>query len=294
MCVTQENCTCDDGFVDHGGECRRCPAATMKPVNRRKTDGEEDENIGCIPCPRGMECMGGDEVRSCDLATFSGGNRSHCKRCSTCEEITVARCNATHDSVCEHTPYAMAIITLTQLYHTEVNGETFAMFALVLASSLPKAQLVKVCGGEEQSTCVHCFQGQCPIPRMKRLESSTGYTFELVIEIRSNALRLASNVESLTQSAFLPQLAKTIMSKLTDTPFTLLSRVEHTVICPDEAEWNGGECVEQATTNSARTWLGLGVSIVLLLMIGTYRGWRKLNLDAKINWARVEEITENE
>ncbi len=35
-CIDQANCTCDDGFVDHGGECRRCPASTMKPLLRRR------------------------------------------------------------------------------------------------------------------------------------------------------------------------------------------------------------------------------------------------------------------
>jgi hypothetical protein len=208
----------------------------------------------------------------------------------------VARCNAMHDSVCEPTPYALAIITLTQYYRTEISGDAFAMFALVMASSLPKAQLMRVCSGVEQSGgCVECFQGQCPMAKMKRLAQSKGHTYELMIEIRSNAVRLASNVESLTQSAFLPELAKTTMSKLTDSPFTLRSRVEHSVICPDEAAWNGGECVAQPTSsNSTRTWLGLGVSAVLLALIAACRGRQRWNEESKISWARVEEVTESE
>jgi len=168
------------------------------------------------------------------------------------------------------------------------------MFALVLASSLPKAQLVKVCSGVEQSACVSCFQGQCPMAKMKRLAQSKGFTFELVIEIRSNAVRLSTNVESLTQSAFLPELAKTTMSKLTDLPFTLRSHIEHSVLCPDEADWNGGECVAQTTSNVARTWLGLGVCVVLLTLIGAWKGRRKWNEESRISWARVEEVTESE
>ena len=168
------------------------------------------------------------------------------------------------------------------------------MFALVLASSLPKAQLVQVCSGAEQAVCVHCFQGQCPMARMKRLVPSKGKTYELEIEIRSNAVRLSTNVESLSQSAFLPELAKTTMSKLTDMPFTLRTRIEHRVLCPEEAEWNGGECVAQITTNVARTWLGLGVSVVIVVLIGVWRGRKKWNDESRINWARVEEITESE
>jgi hypothetical protein len=285
MCVAQENCTCDDGFVDHGGECRRCPASTMKP---RRHDG-----VGCAPCPRGMECLGGAEVRSCGLATFSGGNRTKCAVCSACREITVARCNATHDSVCEATPFALAIVTLMQYYHTQASGDTFAMFALVLASSIPKAQLVRVCSAAD--ACVRCFQGQCPMAIMKRLKWSRSY--ELEIEIRSDAVRLASNVESLTQSAFLPGLAKTAMAKLTDLPFTLRSHIEHTVLCPAEAGWDGSECIVQPRSNVARTWLGLGVSIVLLALIALWRGrvkWDEENNKSKISWARVEEVTDSD
>ncbi len=69
--------------------------------------------------------------------------------------------------------------------------------------------------------------------------------YELTVEIRSDALRLVKNVESITQTANLPQLAKTVMSKLTDIPFALRSRVEHLVTCPDpsQAQRNGGESV---------------------------------------------------
>jgi hypothetical protein len=188
----------------------------------------------------------------------------------------------------------LAIITLTQYYRTHISGDTFAMFALVLASALPKAQLVQVCSGAEQAVCVHCFQGQCPMAKMKRLVPSKGKTYELEIEIRSNAVRLSTNVESLSQSAYLPELAKTTMSKLTDMPFTLRTRIQHNVLCPDEAEWNGGECVAQTTTNVARTWLGLGVSVVVVVLIGVWRGRKKWNDESRVNWARVEEITESE
>ena len=82
------------------------------------------------------------------------------------------------------------------------------------------------------------------------------------------------------------------MAKLTDLPFTLRSRVEHRVLCPEEGEWNGGECVAPMSTNAARSWLGLGVSIVLLAMLGAYGGSRRR--EGKVTWARVEEVTESE
>ena len=128
---------------------------------------------------------------------------------------------------------------------------------------------------------------------MKRIISpGSERMYELEIEIRSAATRLTANVESLTQSAFLPELAKTTMSKLTDAPFALRSRVDHVVICPDAAEWNGGECVAPLMTNAARTWLGLGVSGVLLALLAAYSGRWKRGAGSKVNWARVEEVTE--
>jgi hypothetical protein len=131
--------------------------------------------------------------------------------------------------------------------------------------------------------------------KMKRLAQNKGHMYELAVEIRSNAVRLAVNVESLTQSAFLPELAKTTMSKLTDIPFTLRSSVEHSVVCPDSATWNGGECVAaSASSDSTRTWLGLGVSAAMLVLIAVCRGRQKWNEESKITWARVEEVTESE
>jgi hypothetical protein len=197
--------------------------------------------------------------------------------------------------VCEATPYALAVVTLTQYYHTQVGGDTFAMFALVLASSLPKAQLVKVCGGVELSECVRCFQGQCPVEKMKRIVPSKGLVYEVEIEVRSDATRLSANVESLTQSAFLPELAKTVMAKLTDLPFTLRSHVEHDVLCPDGARWDGGECVAPFTANVARTWLGLSVSIVLLALVALWRAKMKWDAEnGRVSWARVEAVTESD
>lgn len=389
-CVDQANCTCDDGYVDHGGECRRCPAATMRaprrragsdhadnyydgppteeeamaketdhaesppplssdkeaeyagspspalsssssePPSRLRTEKHTAATTTCIPCPSGMECRGGAEVRACALATFSGGNRSRCARCTRCQEITVARCNATHDSVCEATPYALAVITLVQRYRTMASGEVFAMFALVFASSIPKAQLVRVCrdsaavatlaaagigkeddletdeeggwggGSAEDGRCVRCFQGKCPVERMKRLMPGPEHAYMLEIEIRPNALRLTSNVESLTQSAFLPELAKTTMAKLTDLPFTLHTHVEHSVICPNEGAWNGGECVPQYNAAaSARAWIGLGASIVIIALIGAYGSRARLQrrreeevAASRQRWALVEDVTE--
>jgi hypothetical protein len=85
------------------------------------------------------------------------------------------------------------------------------------------------------------------------------------------------------------------MSKLTDLPFALRSRVEHSVLCPDQAEWNGGECMPPVASNAARTWLGLGVSIVILALIAAFRQRRRrAELDSKTTWARVDGVTESE
>jgi len=261
-CVDQSNCTCDDGYVDVLGECRRCAPGTRK-----------DSSTSCVPCEAGFECAGGPDVRMCDIATFSVGNQSKCTQCSKCSELTVSRCNATHDSVCEKTALPLAVITLYQHYKTEVDGETFAMFAMVYASSLPKAQLLRVC---DELECVQCFQGVCPVSKMPRLG---GPKFSIVIEIRAYTTRLFQNVESLSSSNFLQEQAKTTMAKITDAPFTSITRVEQAVICPGGADWDGGMCIPKPESNSARTWLG--VSVVLMCMLAVFgrereRVWKRV------------------
>jgi hypothetical protein len=191
----------------------------------------------------------------------------------------------------------MAVITLTQYYRTIASGETFAMFALGLASSIPKAQLVRVCGSDDRAACVECFQGQCPMAKMRSLMPSSGHNYELEIEIRPNAIRLSTNVDSLTQSTYLPELAKTTMLRLTDLPFTLRTRIEHRILCPDEAEWNGGECVAPISTSAARAWLGLGMAAVGLALVLAYGSRRRRGgggTNDKVRWEKVNELTENE
>ena len=128
--------------------------------------------------------------------------------------------------------------------------------------------------------------------KMKRLMPSSGNNYELEIEIRPNAVRLTANIESLTQSAYLPELAKTTMLKLTDLPFTLRTRIAHRIICPDEAEWDGGECVAPISTNAARTWLGLGLAVVVLL--GAYGSMKRRGGSDAVRWEKVSELTESE
>ena len=264
-CVDQSNCTCDDGYVDVLGECRRCGPGTMKGLSS-----------SCVSCDPGFECTGGPDVRACELATFSVGNQSKCSPCSKCSELTISRCNSTHDSVCEKTALPLAVITLYQHYKTEIDGDTFAMFAVVYASSLPKAQLLRVC---DELECIQCFQGVCPVAKMHRLG---GPKFSLAIEIRAYTTRLFQNVESLSQGTFLQEAAKTTMAKITEQPFTSLTRVEQAVICPGGADWDGGMCTPKPEKNSARTWLGLGVSIVLMCMLAVFgrereRVWRRIS-----------------
>ena len=213
---------CDNGYVDFQGRCRRCP------IGMQKMDGK------CIPCMPGFECFGGPEVNACDLGKYSPGNRTSCLQCTECRQITVTRCNLTQDSVCSTTKAPLALITIHQEFRSEVDGETFAMFAMIYASSLPKARLLRVCG---ESVCIDCFQGICPIQRMK--SRLLGPSYQLAIEIRFEARRLVHNMEMLTKTAFLSETAKTTMSKLTDIPFVALSRVESTV--PSRlAGWGSG------------------------------------------------------
>jgi len=224
-CMSETNCTCDDGFIElPGGECSRCEQGTAK-INDNQ----------CAPCAPGMECLGGAFVGVCPLSTYSPGNLSRCLQCIQCPELTRARCNSTHDSICDKTLVPLAIVTILQEYKTRIDGNTFGLFATVYAQSLPRAQLLRVCTA--QDVCVTCFQGSCP-------ESwpISGPVYHIAIEIRSDASRLKQNLEALIQTAFLMETARIAMAKVTETPFVGYSRVEHTVICPKSGIWNGAQC----------------------------------------------------
>ena len=95
-------------------------------------------------------------------------------------------------------------------------------------------------------------------------------------------------MEMLTKTAFLSETAKTTMSKLKDIPFVALSRVESTVVCPDQMEWDDrtGSCFTPSSSDpgSPRTWLGLAIGIGLLVAIGWYGDRRR-----RRQWVRVVE-----
>ena len=91
--------------------------------------------------------------------------------------------------------------------------------------------------------------------------------YELVLEMRSNAERLPVNIETLTQSSYLQQTAAAAMAKVTDRPFVLVeTAVEHRVVCPEGAQWDGRECVGSA----ARTWMGLAVVVAAMVGMAAY------------------------
>jgi hypothetical protein len=221
-------------------------------------------------------------VRRCEIGTFSPGNLSQCHGCARCDETTVGRCNATHDSLCERTAYPLAVIDIWQQYRTFVDGETFLMFAMVLASSIPKTQLAKVC---DDKGCVRCFQGLCPATGSVKM--LFGPVYEVSMEIRTDVVGLSAGIESLTQSKYLESVAHATMAKITDAQFSLQSRVEHRVICPDGAAWDGKTCQFPAN----RTWLGLGIVSAVLIVIGVVGMHRETR-----NWAlsmeTVKEITD--
>lgn len=250
-CVDAVNCTCEDGYV--GDTCSRCAPGTAKHLDE------------CVPCEPGMQCLGGPLVEACPLATYSPGNLSQCIRCKACPELTRARCNATHDSVCEKTQSPLAVITVFQEYRTKVDGETFGMFAMVYATSLPRAQLLRVCNG--QDVCVGCFQGACP-PSLRTLG---GPEYRMAIEIRSDASRLMQNLEALTHTAFLMETAKHAMAKVTTIPFVAYSRVEHNIICPEGGVWDGVVCAGETVASSSRTWVGLLVCVIVVALCAVCR-----------------------
>ena len=274
LCTEASNCTCDAGYIDYRGSCLRCAPGTFK------------ENNTCAPCAPGFECMGGADLRRCELGTYSNGSASRCGECTDCKEVMVARCNQTHDSVCARTTVPLAVVTILQDFQTEVDGEIFTMFAMILASTLPRARLLHICGG---TTCIGCFQGVCPVQRMKR--QLNGPLYRTAIESRFNANKLYQNLEGLMQSNFLFKTAETTMRKLTDVPFTASSRVEHEVVCPEAMVWDPRMAMcyrpSDAQGGSPRTWLGLLLGISILAGVAVYGGRDKIR--NRMGWVRVQE-----
>jgi hypothetical protein len=259
QCISALNCSCDEGYVDRLGECRRCPTRTME------MDGE------CAVCPPGYECRGGADVWACPLTTWSPGNVSLCLSCDRCSEITSSRCNSTHNSVCELTVVPLGVLSVFQQYTVEnVDGEMFGTFALLYAASIPKAQLLRVC---DKDQCVQCFQGLCPdSSRMRRLH---GPGFEVALEVRTFASRIDDNLESLNRPAFLSELAKTTMRKLApDIEFLFFSRIEHSTICPHGLVWDRVACRERQNSNrdAQRSFLGLAISVLIIITLALM-GW---------------------
>lgn len=262
QCVSEDNCSCDDGYVDSLGECRRCATGTMK----RSWDR-------CGACPAGFECKGGADVWPCPLTTWSPGNVSSCVPCDKCPEITASRCNSTHNSVCERTTVPLGVLNVFQQYTVRrdtVDGEAFGTFAQLYVASIPRAQLLRVC---DKDRCVQCFQGLCPdATRMRRLY---GPGFELAFEVRNFVSRIDDSVEWLSHPTHLSELAKATMRKLTpDDDFLFFSRIEHSTICPAGLIWDRSACREQQAKKDPgqRSWVGLGVSVLILLSLAIL-GW---------------------
>ena len=273
-CTDVLNCTCDSGYIDIRGGCVRCPAGTMK-----------SEDNHCIACEPGYECLGANDVRKCGLGTYSEGNLSKCAECTDCHEIVVSRCNSTKDSVCALTTVALAVVTVYQNFKTALDGETFTMFAMIFASTLPKARLLSICS---QDICLECFQGVCPVQRMK--SRLYGPVYQLTIEARFNAVKLYQNLEVLSQTNFLVETATATMRKLTDIPFETDSHVQHEVICPQGLVWDKRLAVcytaSDSSPTSPRTWVGLVIGICMLLAIGVYGGRRGMQ---RVGWVKMQD-----
>ena len=273
QCTSEANCTCDSGYINSLGECRRCPSGTMEHQDR------------CIPCLPGLECGGGADVWRCPLTTWSPGNVSTCLPCEKCSEITSSRCNSTHNSVCDLTLVPLGVLNVFQQYTimestTTVDGEMFGTFALLYVASIPKAQLLRVC---DKDQCVQCFQGMCPNTNNNnddsaRMRKLFGPGYEIAFEVRTFASRMDDNLESLNRPAYLSELAKTTMQKLTDDEFIFFSRIEHSVICPSGLFWDKTTCRERYSSDtegvkqSSRSWVGLGLAILILISL-TILGW---------------------
>jgi len=181
----------------------------------------------------------------------------------------------------------LAVVTILYDFQTEVDGEIFTMFAMILASTLPKARLLHICSG---SVCLECFQGVCPVQRMKKL--LYGPQYKMGVEARFNANKMQQNMEGLTQTNFLYTTAQNTMRKLTNLPLSGSSRVEFEVLCPEDMVWDPrmGVCYRPSDASqggSPRTWLGLLLGIAILAGVGVYGGRHKIR--NRLGWVRVQE-----
>jgi hypothetical protein len=104
---------------------------------------------------------------------------------------------------------------------------------------------------------------------MRRLQ---GPGFELAFEVRTFSSRIDDNIESLNRPTFLSELAKSTMRKLTDREFLFFSRIEHSTICPAGLVWDKVACHEKLSKDQQRSWLGLGLSSLILVAMGLL-GW---------------------
>ena len=282
-CTDASSCSCDPGYIrGKSGMCVRCGQGTMK-------SGDV-----CIPCLPGHSCVGGNEVHRCGLGTFSLGNQSNCNACTDCHELIVERCWPTNNSVCAPTTTPLAVVTLFLGLDTiSMDGDMFTMFALVFASALPKARVVEACGVDDE--CVRCFQGVCPVSRMKtRLR---GPLYRLTVESRFHASKLYQNLEVLGQTEFLHDTAAATLRKLVGPEARLARRMEvkvqHEVICPDSMLWDRrlAVCYHTPTPgNDTRTWAGLAVGMAMLVGIGVYGGRQGLR---RVGWLRVPAMGED-
>ena len=287
QCFGEANCTCDNGYINSMGECRRCPSGLFSAATTTTTttddNNNDNDNKKCIPCLPGFECKGGADVWQCPLTTWSPGNASACLPCEKCSEITSSRCNSTHNSVCDQTLVPLGVLNVFQQYtmlaesgNTEdtIDGETFGTFALLYVASIPKAQLLRVC---DKDQCVQCFQGMCP-DAARTMRKLYGPGYEITFEVRTFASRMDDNIESLNRPAYLSELAKTTMQKLTENEFIFFSRIEHSVICPFGLFWDKiANCRERYDSDieqryPTRSWVGLGLSILILISLSIL-GW---------------------
>ena len=120
------------------------------------------------------------------------------------------------------------------------------------------------------------------------MRSLSGPAYTLSIEMRTDARRLSNHLEMLSRTDFLGKSAKETMRRISSAEMTLThSRVEYSVICPDEGVWNNGFCAKNGAEQRMETWLGLGlgvlgVSILVFVArcgrkIGRYHQWKRLS-----------------
>lgn len=259
-CADAASCVCSPGFeLSHGnGTCVRCAPSSYNL----------EANATCRDCSKGHCCKGGSFIEQCGVGTFSRGKQAACTACDECSEVTVSKCNTSHNSVCANLVEPIARIHIRQSYSLgnefSLTLHTFSMYAMILSSILPHSQLISICSDGDD--CIHCFQGVCPDNSTYETLAVHRQHFIIDMQLESHMDQLKGNMNGLQNKAFMLSSSQTAMRKTVPyyyqqrdpyylqhhqrddeanhTTYNLETSVIYRIVCPAPLVWDNYDCIK--------------------------------------------------